>query len=461
MTSEITTFEDLPHTIRNISEGTSLLVLNTGAVISPEATAMLQALYSRSVGGVRNQLRKVGKKGSHEFLETYYIGYGDKSIGDCGDTTVFVDGVSMLVAKAIQDTPLYNGQESSTRYIDFSKQRFVDPIRTGASYAYLENWRGFYLACQEPVREHLRVLFPLQEGWDEKNYEKTISARAFDITRGFLPAGATTNVAWHGPLRVFFDHLLWLRHHPLAEVRLVAETMIGALQEAHPDSFNQKRYPATEAYTKMCMEKFYYFERDTPFNEVELLSDTVKRNRFAKCRGALTNRPLKAELPKFMRAWGGMEFCFMLDFGSFRDAQRNRAVIQRMPLVTMRHGFEEWYLNSLPDSLCDNAKEFLAHQERELSDMCWGGAVHPTVAQYYIPMGYKLPNQIAGDLPALVWFVELRGTRHVHPTLRVKAQRIAEIMMDKLASCGLILHMDTEPDVFDTRRGTHDIVEHS
>jgi thymidylate synthase ThyX len=455
------TFEDLSHVIRDISDETSILILNTGAVITPEATAMLQAKYSRSLGGARAQLRQVGKRGSREFMQMYYIGYGDKSIGDCGTTTVFVDGVSMLCAKAIQDTPLYNGQESSTRYIPFESQRFVDPIGTNASHQFLERWRTFYLACQEPVREYLQNLFPFREEYDEKDYKKAISARAFDITRGFLPAGASTNVTWHGPLRVFADHLLWLRHHPLEEVRVVAETMIDGLQEAHPDSFNQKRYPETEAYTRMCMEEFYYLEQDHPFEDVELLTDTIKSHRFTAYSKALARRPQKAELPKFMRAWGDMEFGFMLDFGSFRDTQRNRAVIQRMPLVTTRHGFEEWYLESLPGALRVEAEGLLRTQELRLRAHCKFNNLSKEVEQYYIPMGYKLPNIIAGDLPALVWYTELRGTRHIHPTLRTKVRRIADIMMERLAECGLVLHMDDEPDKFDTRRGAHDIVERS
>jgi hypothetical protein len=32
----------------------------------------------------------------------------------------------MLVAKAIQDNKLYSGQEASTRYVDFSKQKFIN-----------------------------------------------------------------------------------------------------------------------------------------------------------------------------------------------------------------------------------------------------------------------------------------------------------------------------------------------
>jgi hypothetical protein len=36
---------------------------------------------------------------------------------------------------------------------------------------------------------------------------------------------------------------------------------------------------------------------------------------------------------------------------------------------------------------------------------------------------------------------------------------MAEIMMEKLGESGLVLHMDNEPDAFDIRRGTHDIIE--
>lgn len=36
----------------------------------------------------------------------------------------------MLAAKAIQDHPLYSGQEASTRYLDMSLQTMVNPIAT-------------------------------------------------------------------------------------------------------------------------------------------------------------------------------------------------------------------------------------------------------------------------------------------------------------------------------------------
>src|ERR1035437_4347039 len=93
----------------------------------PQDTAMLQALYSRSIESAQTHIEKV-RKTSGKFMQLFYTNYGHKSIGDCGSTTIFIKGVSMLVAKAVQDNQLYSGQETSSRYMNMSKQHIVDPI---------------------------------------------------------------------------------------------------------------------------------------------------------------------------------------------------------------------------------------------------------------------------------------------------------------------------------------------
>ena len=106
---------NLKHTCEPLPDGGEVIVLNTGATITPEATAMLGALYSRSPDSVWNHLRLIAEKGPDRFMSTYYVNYGHKSIGDMGTACVFFEGVSMLAAKAIQDFPLYNGQGVTTR----------------------------------------------------------------------------------------------------------------------------------------------------------------------------------------------------------------------------------------------------------------------------------------------------------------------------------------------------------
>ena len=405
---------------------------------------------------MKEHLQTLQKKGAEKFMASFYVGYGHKSIGDCGSVTIFIEGVSMLVAKAIQDWPLYSGKESSTRYVDFSKQKFIDPINTTGSKELLETWRKFYLAGLSPVQEYLKSQFPIQADQKETTYLKAIAARAFDIMRGYLPAGASTNLAWHTNLRQAADKLMLLRHHPLQEVQEIANTIESALQTAYPSSFEITRFPETEKYNEFWMTNYNYYTQDeTCGDQVILLKDNVDRKSLEKFRDLLEKRPFKTELPKFLAECGTLQFGFMLDFGSFRDIQRHRAIRQRMPLVTTKHGFNQFYIDSLPESLVSSAKNLLNSQEEKIKNL----NTTPEIAQYYTAMGYNLPNKVTGDLPSLVYLVELRATRFVHPTLRDKASQMAEIIKKEFGPLGLKLHLDNEPGIFDIKRGEHDIVK--
>lgn len=429
-------------------------MLNTGAVINPEAEAMIQALHSRSIGGVAKHLEVLAEKGAEKFMSSFYVGYGHKSIGDCGSITLFIEGVSMLAAKAVQDWALYSGQEASTRYIDFKSQHFINPLGSAQANNVLEAWRTFYVDSMGPLVDALKVRFPIQEGEKETVYEKAINARAFDILRGFLPAGASTNLAWHSNLRQVADKLALLRHHPLEEVKKIAEAINEALLEAFPSSFNHKRYEATEAYNAWWMGEHYYFEQEQPYNGVELLHDGVDHELLEEYREVLQKRPSHTELPKHLAETGKLRVGFMLDFGSYRDIQRHRAAVQRMPLHTARHGFEQWYLDELTDEIREKALKVLATQEAAIKAL----GASKEVEQYYHAMGYNLPNRISGDVPALVYLAELRATRFVHPTLRKRAAELAQLLEGTYGAQGLVMHLDKDPDRFDVKRGEHDIV---
>ena len=442
------------HIIENLSGGGFVLVLNTEAKIDGQAEAMLQALHSRSTGGIKSHLRALKEKGAENFMERFYVGYGHKSIGDCGSATVFVEGVSMLAAKAIQDWRLYSGQESSTRYVDFSKQKFLNPLGTKRGGEILENWRQFYLKAQGPTQEYLKKQFPRRANENKEVYNKAIRARVFDIARSFLPAGAATNLAWRMNFRQFADELMLLRHHPLKEVREIAEKTEKALRKMYPSSFGQERFPKTEKYNEYLMRKKYYFE-DAQAKNFKLLFNKIDKKLLKNYRAVLKKRPMKTELPNAIAECGVVGYEFLLDFGSFRDLQRHRAVAQRMPLLTLRHKFNRWYLESLPSELRTEAKKFLKRQEKLIRRL----KTDKFTKQYYIAMGYQVPCRFAGDLKALVYMAELRSTRFVHPTLVAQILKMIESLKRLFAKDGLVLHLDKEPNRFDVRRGKQDIME--
>jgi len=450
------TIQELEHTIRKLPSGGMVLVLNTGALITPESEAMLQALYSRDPRSVLEHLAIVAEKGPEKFMAQFYVGFGHKSIGDCGSGTIFAEGISMLTAKAIQDWMLYIGQEVSTRYLDFSVQAFADPLETADSKALLGELRAFYVRAGEPLRADLKRRFPRKEEEKETIYEKAINARSFDILRSFLPGGAMTSVSWHTNLRQAADKLLLLRHHPLEEVKVVANAMESALETDFPGSFLHERFELTEEYNKMWMEEEYYFAPDEVPEKGEVTHiNRIDKKMLGRFKKFLAERPPKTELPKPIGQCGTMQFNFLLDFGSFRDVQRQRAVIQRMPLLETRFGFEPWYLKELPVELRNEAKTLLKEHSKKLKKL----GVSKEIAQYYIPMGYMVPVQITGDLPALLYLAELRATRFVHPTLQDRAHKIANILRTEFGKLGLVVHTDSEIGRFDVRRGEQDIVK--
>ncbi len=441
------------HVIKNLDQGGFILVLNNEAKIDGQAEAMLQALHSRSIGGIEHHLEILKEKGADNFMEQFYVGYGHKSIGDCGSATVFVEGISMLAAKAIQDWRLYSGQEASTRYIDFSKQNFLNPLENKKGGEILEDWRKFYLKAQEPVRKHLEEQFSRKDDENEEVYEKAIKARAFDITRSLLPAGATTNLAWRMNFRQFADELMLLRHHPLKEIQDIAEKTEKALLEMYPSSFGHERFPDTEEYNKYWMQEKYYYQNDG-LEEFTLLYDNVDRKMLSSYRDILKKRPMKTELPPAIAECGTAGYEFLLDFGSFRDFQRHRAIVQRMPLLNRKHGFNQWYLNALSKDLREKTEEFIKIQEEKIEKL----ETSDEIRQYYTAMGYRVPCRFSGDLKALIYLVELRSTRFVHPTLVEQVLKIIKSLKELFEKDGLILHLDKEPNRFDIKRGEQDII---
>ncbi len=423
--------------------------------LAPEAVAMLQALYSRSPRSVKEHLEAVRTRGAEKFMASFYVGYGHKSIGDCGTTSIFVENVSMLAAKAVQDWPLYSGQEASTRYLDMASQEVLNPLGSKAGKAIQDEWMRFYRHVLVELVPVLKERYPIKDGEDPVKYEKAIKARSFDIARGFLPAGVTTYAAWHTNLRQAYDHVKEMRNHPLEEIREIAELISTELKTKYPSSFSHKVYPAEEAFIKESMEAFAYFDDSKIVKKFSYDATGLDLKGLAKHKKLLNSRPIKSELHQRMRQYGNIVFTFPLDFGSYRDLQRHRSCIQEMPLLSIRHGFYSWYLEQLPEGLRKEAVKVIKEQEKKIKAL----KASDEVKQYYVAMGYTVAVKLTSSLPAAVYTAELRSGDTVHPTLRVQAQRMGDAIKEAVPF--IKMHHDTSPGIWNIKRGGHDIVKKS
>ncbi len=420
--------------------------------LSPEDVAMLQSLYSRSPKTVTKHLEEIRKGGSSKFMDKFYVGYGHKSIGDCGTTTLCIEQVSMLAAKAIQSSALYNGQEASTRYMDMSKQEILNPLGSIEGMTIQKHWMDMYEYALAELKISIANKFPIQEGEDSVIWRKSVDARAFDVARGLLPAGATTLVSMHTNLRQAYDHLHRLMHHPLLEISVMAKEILTELKRKYPSSFGHKTYPDQEDYLEEEMESTTYVHDPciTSFSyESHLRLESIPSGHFK----LLELRPQKTELAPIFRKYGELSFRFPLDFGSFRDLQRQRSCVLEMPLLTTEMGFHEWYLESMPEELRGFIQEGLEMQEKRLKSL----DIDEAVKQYYIAMGYKVSCDMTANLPSAIYISELRSGQTVHPTLRVIAQQMGRALSTEIPT--IKLHCDYNPDTWSIKRGTQDIVK--
>lgn len=445
--------------------------------LNPEDTAMLQALYSRSAESVDNHLGKVKQTGSGKFMQSYYVGYNHKSIADCGSTTLFIEDVSLLAAKAIQDWPLYSGQETSTRFINMAERAIVCPNGTPEGTQILNRWMEFYRTNQDRVFDIVKKRYPIRDGEAWGTYERAAKARVFDIMRGFLPAGITTQLSWHTNLRQAGDHLNWMLHHPASEIQTIAVKLRELLAEKYPSSgfsttvagvsgVSNKDEEARKARWEWeaSVAKEFTYSVDAlhhTHDEVKMTATWLRPVPVElRYRHILSNRPRGCVLPHFLSDLASFTFDFLLDFGSFRDIQRHRNGVCRMPLLDANWGFNKWYLEQLGDpdndnvgGLRDEAVELIHRQQDAIRRL----DIDHVNRQYYFALGYNVPCTVMYALPALLYVLELRSSKTVHPSLR----RVVHSMVEKFKKeCpGIALHADMDPDDWDVRRGNQTITE--
>ena len=382
--------------------------------------------------------------------------------------------MSLLAAKAVQDWPLYNGQETSTRFIDMAQQPIVDPVDTPTSHAVLDAWMEFYRSRQTAVRDHVRATHPRGADEDPKIYETAVQARSFDILRGFLPAGITTQLSWHTNLRQAGDHLIGLAAHPAAEVRALADGMKSGLGHRYPGSgfaLNLPTVSSGDAPAKIDWEKAarraaeraaweracarwttYLAPRHPKMGLTHTFDESAKRILHTDEIGDLVrDRPHGCVLPHFLSGLGHFTHTFLMDFGSFRDLQRHRNGVCRMPLLTTQYGFEPWYLLQLDPETRRAAERLVSLQAGTIGAM----DASPVDKQYLTALGFRVAGSVTYGLPALVYVMELRSGKTIHPTLR---SHVLDMIATFRAEFPMVpIHVDTDPDGWTVRRGRQTI----
>ncbi len=389
----------------------------TGAYMEdflPEMQAALGATLSRDPGSIESRLRKVfgSKTMSQRILDIYFKKYGHNSIGDMGTLMFSVEGLSMKGAFHLVEHQLFNGQEASTRYLNFSEMGFL-PISNEVDTLSSQSMDLYKKVLSSEMKRNIEIL-----GMSEKDAEP----KAFDVAGAYLPISARTNVFWIGSIRTYIGKIRELRSMGREE-KEIGEAMSLIFDKICPNS----QRDVGENY----MEEELLFEAGIKSSQESLFKGKKEKVNFNGFNSTWFKfvRGEKEKIQHFsptLGLFGSISSKFEFDFRSARDIHRHRAfdinsVIDWRPL-----GFEKFYREQVSDKeLLDEIKK-LQGDSLKLYEKIG----HESV--YGMPMAMKFQYFMAGPLQAWLYFLDLRSGPKVHPTVIKLAQDIGKEIEEEL-----------------------------
>jgi thymidylate synthase ThyX len=202
--------------------------------VEPEIQAYAMAKYSRSALSMKESLREISTQKAEKFLNTFYFQYGHRSIADLAHLALAIERLSILAAIELADEQRWDGQERSTRYQDFRKSGYFTPdfgsddearklYQATVDFLFAE-----YDALSAHMTQHLINITPKPADMKQDAYERTLKARAFDITRYLLPLATNTSLGEIVNARTLENQVAHLLSHTHKEVRQLGESLKNA-----------------------------------------------------------------------------------------------------------------------------------------------------------------------------------------------------------------------------------------
>lgn len=411
---------------KTVLDNVRVRVLPPEILGEPEVKAMVMAMFSRSNMPIDERLAELGSDMSamKQKLEGVVVGYGHASVLDMADVGVVIERIPILAAVAIENHALFAGQETSTRYVDWSVGEFVNPIPEEHEQLYvaMDQLHGFlrntYVKVAEGVRKRLVTAAPSFA--EDPVHKRAMSARSFDVARGFLPAGAVTSVGWTGRLSSMLQHLRALYIHPDPIIRGVAKKVHVALHEAFPGVVKADLKPEPESL------EFAYWPNATPQGETPVRVE-FSGSSLHLASSFLANRNRGERVPPRLANLQRLTIEGAIDYGSFRDLNRHRVGYKEVFPPNPSSRFHPWYLDMARDFLeptwmleYQSFVERIDDALRDLHDVpgfdYYNSREH--MRAYAAPLGILVPVNYQMDVGQYTYLAELRTKPEVHPTLR-------------------------------------------
>ncbi len=402
----------------------------------------------------------VAVRRAEEFYERVLVGYGDDSVAELAGAHVAVEQVSTLAAKALEDSRIgISPLEKSTRYERFDRKdasgRYLyhrGPELTHPAYEpAADALFAAYSAQVEPVTQAIRERFPQEPGETDRAWKSATRAKALDLLRGLLPAGALTNLGLFGNGRAFEYLITKLAASDLPECRRLAGDLHHELSMVIPSFVRRaldERYgrPSAEglAATREAAARLARRGPQEPaapgVRLVEYDRD-AERKVVAAALFPFSNQPLDAQVgdpstvldallagrsnrrQRVPRALENASYTFEIvaNFAAYRDLHRHRMLTQDRQLLETSLGYD------VPPGLAELGVEASFRTAIESAARAHGelaADVGPALAQYLVPLAFRVRWYVRTNLREVYHLCELRTTPQGHPDYRFIAQEM-------------------------------------
>lgn len=438
------------------------------APMPPEKVAYALARYSRSPDSIEDSLRWVYGHSSEKFWEQFYFDYGHGSIADLGHGIICFEHISELAAIRIEDEPLWDGQAKSSRYQNFGPSGcFVpDEIRgqetEGRYQGILCSLTTVYQLLHVPMHMYLSKSTPKPSDMHQGQYDRTIAARVFDVTRYLLPLAIQTNVGQVVSIRTLEKQITRFLSSQFPELRAIGEDLKGVCQQPSRDLWGElseggrgrseplaptlARHAKPSAYLESVYTEISRYAKDIlrangldqptvgqepsvdllnlhdPLDEVATtllyrVSRVPYRTLLTMVQGwtekqkreilevALKTRGPYDELIREFRSGYSFVFDLLMDIGGWRDLHRHRRCQQIQQNFTTVHGYE------IPPALVRAGldREYCDAMDAVGKDIERLRGASQEAAVYAIPFGYRVRCLFKMDFAEAEYIVRLRS----------------------------------------------------
>ena len=475
----------------------------------PEKSAYALARYSRSPDSIENSIAWVHSHSSEKFWDQFYFDYGHASIADLGHVIICFEEISELAAIRLEDEPLWDGQAKSSRYQNFASSRWFVPghIRgseTEAVYeGILRSLSEVYRLLHEPLISYLSDREPRPDSMKPADYQRTIAARAFDVTRYLLPLAAKTNVGQVVSIRTLEKQITRLLSSQLPELRAIGEELKEACRRSPVDLWNElcgrtlgpadplaptlarhaRENPYQESvYSDMAryakealrgtgldqptnwgtVDSVELIDGHDPLDEVvatllyrvthapyrkilEVVQDWSEKQKRDAIDVATRRRGPYDELIKEFRSGYAFIFDVLMDIGAWRDLHRHRRCQQIQQNFTTLHGYD------VPPPLVAAGldREYRQAMDAVRHDIELLKKQDQEASLYAIPFGFKVRCLFKMDFAEAEYIAKLRSGVKGHWSYRTVAWDMKQKVAMRYPVLGERIDA-TPPDVEDT-----------